>query len=581
MPEISPTDAKALCARLIADALETAWPESAAAAVVLDRPNNAQHGDYACNVALQLARALKRSPRDIAAAIVAALPPSPYVEKAEIAGAGFINLFLALSFKQRVVTEVLAQAGDYGKSLLGRRKKVQVEFVSANPTGPLHVGHGRGAAYGASLCNVLDAAGFAVEREYYVNDAGRQMDILALSTWLRYLELAGETVEFPANAYRGDYIRDMARALYGERGSRYVKPVAELVRGAPDDATEPEARLDALISRAKSLLGGNYEEVHVYALGRQLADCREDLTQFGVTFDTWYSERSLYDSGKVARAVARLAEGGHIYEKDGAQWFRSTAFGDEKDRVVQRENGQYTYFASDIAYHIDKFERGYDLVIDVWGADHHGYIPRVQGALEALGLNKEQLTVSLVQFAVLYRNGEKVSMSTRAGEFVTLRELRQEVGDDAARLFYVLRKSDQHLDFDLDLAKSRSNENPVYYIQYAHARVCSVHEQWGGDPAALGAADTAELTSEQERVLLERLIAYPEAVENAARELSPHLIAFYLKDIAADFHSYYNATRILVDDERVKLARLALATAARHVLRNALALLGVSAPEKM
>jgi arginyl-tRNA synthetase len=581
MPEISPTDAKALCARLIADALETAWPESATAAVVLDRPNNAQHGDYACNVALQLARALKRSPRDIAAAIVAALRPSPYLEKAEIAGAGFINLFLALSFKQRVVTEVLAQAGDYGKSLLGRRKKVQVEFVSANPTGPLHVGHGRGAAYGASLCNVLDAAGFAVEREYYVNDAGRQMDILALSTWLRYLELAGETVEFPANAYRGDYIRDMASALYGERGSRYVKPVAELVRAAPDDATEPEARLDALISRAKSLLGGDYEAVHAYALDRQLADCREDLTQFGVTFDTWYSERSLYDSGKVARAVARLAEGGHIYAKDGAQWFRSTAFGDEKDRVVQRENGQYTYFASDIAYHIDKFERGYDLVIDVWGADHHGYIPRVQGALEALGLNKEQLTVSLVQFAVLYRNGEKVSMSTRAGEFVTLRELRQEVGDDAARLFYVLRKSDQHLDFDLDLAKSRSNENPVYYIQYAHARVCSVHEQWGGDPAALGAADTAELTSEQERVLLERLMAYPEAVENAARELSPHLIAFYLKDLAADFHSYYNATRILVDDERVKLARLALATAARHVLRNALALLGVSAPEKM
>jgi arginyl-tRNA synthetase len=581
MPEISPTDAKALCARLIADALEAAWPESAAAAVVLDRPNNAQHGDYACNVALQLARVLKRSPRDIATAIVAALPSSPYLEKAEIAGAGFINLFLALSFKQRVVTEVLAQAGDYGKSLLGRRKRVQVEFVSANPTGPLHVGHGRGAAYGASLCNVLDAAGFAVEREYYVNDAGRQMDILALSTWLRYLEIAGETIEFPSNAYRGDYVHDMARALYGERGTRYVKPGAELVRGAPDDATEPEAHLDALIARAKSLLGGDYEEVHAYALDRQLADCREDLTQFGVTFDTWYSERSLYDSGKVAHAVGRLAEAGHIYKKDGAQWFRSTAFGDEKDRVVQRENGQYTYFASDIAYHVDKFERRYDLVIDVWGADHHGYIPRVQGALEALGLSREQLTVSLVQFAVLYRNGEKVSMSTRAGEFVTLRELRHEVGNDAARLFYVLRKSDQHLDFDLDLAKSRSNENPVYYIQYAHARVCSVHEQWGGDPAALNAADTAALTSGEERVLLERLMAYPEAVENAARELSPHVIAFYLKDLAADFHSYYNATRILIDDERVKLARLALVTAARHVLRNALALLGVSAPEKM
>ena len=581
MPNTSPTDAKALCARLIADALAAAWPEGASAAIVLDRPKDAQHGDYACNVALQLARTLKRPPREIATAIVAAIAPSPYLEKAEIAGAGFINLFLALSFKQRLVAEILAQGADYGSSTLGRRKKVQVEFVSANPTGPLHVGHGRGAAYGASLCNVLDAAGFDVEREYYVNDAGRQMDILALSTWLRYLELAGESVAFPQNAYRGEYVGDMARALHEEHGTRFLRPVAELVRGAPDPAVEPEAHLDALIARAKSLLGGDYDAVHAYALDRQLADCRQDLTDFGVTFDAWYSERSLYDSGKVARAVSRLADAGHVYEKDGAQWFRSTAFGDEKDRVVLRENGQYTYFASDIAYHVDKFERGYDLVIDVWGADHHGYIPRVQGALEALGLNREQLTVALVQFAVLYRNGEKVSMSTRAGEFVTLRELRQEVGNDAARLFYVLRKSDQHLDFDLDLAKSQSNENPVYYIQYAHARVCSVHDQWGGDPAALAAADTTALSSEQERTLLERLMAYPEAVENAARDLAPHVITFYLKDLAADFHSFYNATRILVDDERVKLARLALATAARHVLRNGLALLGVSAPEKM
>jgi arginyl-tRNA synthetase len=277
----------------------------------------------------------------------------------------------------------------------------------------------------------------------------------------------------------------------------------------------------------------------------------------------------------------RLEESGHVYEKDGAKWFRSTAFADEKDRVVQRENGQYTYFASDIAYHLDKFERGYDLVIDVWGADHHGYIARVKGALEALGRNKEQLSVALVQFAVLYRNGEKVSMSTRAGEFVTLRELRREVGNDAARLFYVLRKSDQHLDFDLDLAKSQTNENPVYYIQYAHARVCSVHDQWGGNAAALRDIDTSALTSEHERVLLDRLAFYPEAVENAARELSPHLIAFYLKELAADFHSYYNAARILVAEEPVKLARLALATAVRHVLRNGLALLGVSAPEKM
>jgi arginyl-tRNA synthetase len=570
-----------LCARLIGEALASAWPEGAHASVVLDRPKDAQHGDYACNVALQLARTLKRPPREIAQRIVDALPASPYIEKADIAGAGFINLFLKVGFKQKLVNQVLALGADFGKSTLGRRKKVQVEFVSANPTGPLHVGHGRGAAYGASLANVLGAAGFDVAREYYVNDAGRQMDILALSTWLRYLEIAGESIAFPANAYRGDYVHGMARALYEERGRRYVKPAAEVVAGAPDAATDPEGHLDALIARMKTLLGRDYEDVHGYALERQLADCREDLTGFGVLFDTWYSERSLYDSGRVAQAIARLEEAGHLFEKDGAKWFRSSAFGDEKDRVVQRENGQYTYFASDIAYHLDKFERGYDLVIDVWGADHHGYIARVKGALEALGRNKEQLTVALVQFAVLYRNGEKVSMSTRAGEFVTLRELRQEVGNDAARLFYVLRKSDQHLDFDLDLAKSRTNENPVYYIQYAHARVCSVHEQWGGDASTLVQTDTSALDSEHELAVLDRLAAYPEVVENAARELSPHIVTFYLKELAADFHSYYNSTRILVEDEALKLARLALASAVRHVLRNGLALLGVSAPEKM
>ena len=581
MEERRPADAKASCARLIAEALAKAWPEGVHASIVLERPKDAQHGDYACNVALQLARTLKRAPRDIAQRIIEALPASPYVEKAEIAGAGFINLFLKLSFKQQLVNEVLEKGPDFGKSTSGRRKKVQVEFVSANPTGPLHVGHGRGAAYGASLSNVFDAAGFDVTREYYVNDAGRQMDILAVSTWLRYLELAGEAVAFPPNAYRGDYVHAMARRLYDERGARYVKPVAGLASGTPDAATDPEAHLDALIARTKTLLGRDYEDIHAYALQEQLADCREDLTEFGVLFDAWYSERSLYDSGRVANVIAKLEEGGHVYENDGAKWFRSTAFGDEKDRVVQRENGQYTYFASDIAYHLDKFERGYDLVIDVWGADHHGYIARVKGALEALGRNKEQLTVALVQFAVLYRNGEKVSMSTRAGEFVTLRELRREVGNDAARLFYVLRKSDQHLDFDLDLAKSQTNENPVYYIQYAHARVCSVHEQWNGEAAALREVDTSPLTSEHERVLLDRLAAYPEALENSARELAPHQIAFYLKDLAADFHSYYNATRILVAEEPVKLARLALATAVRHVLRNGLALLGVSAPEKM
>jgi arginyl-tRNA synthetase len=581
MTQAPPPDTKAHLVELLSAALKSVAPDQPGASIVLDRPKLAQHGDYACNLALQLAKPLKRSPRDIAAQLIAALPASPYLEKAEIAGAGFINLFLQHSCKQRIVNHILQSGADYGKNNLGRKRKVQIEFVSANPTGPLHVGHGRGAAFGASLANVLTAAGFYVVREYYVNDAGRQMDILALSTWLRYLQLAGETVPFPPNAYQGDYVRDMAQQILTAHGRHYVRPAAQVLAGAADPATDAEAHLDGLIANAKRLLGGDYEYIHAHALNEQLADCRDDLTEFGVTFDHWFSERTLFDSGMVERAINRLEEHGHIYLQDGAKWFRSSHFGDEKDRVVQRENGQYTYFASDIAYHLNKFERGFDLVIDVWGADHHGYIPRVKGALQAFGLNQEQLMVALVQFAVLYRNGQKVSMSTRAGEFVTLRELRHEVGNDAARFFYVLRKSDQHLDFDLDLAKSQSNENPVYYIQYAHARVCSVHEQWGGDAASLSQTDTSTLTSEHEFALLARLIEYPEAVEAAARDLAPHVIAFYLKDLAAEFHSYYNATRVLVDEEPLRLARLALVTAARQVLRNGLLLLGVSAPEKM
>ena len=581
MQSARPTDAKAFCADLIQQALAQALPGAEYPSLTLERPKDAKHGDYACNVAMQLARALKRNPREIAQSIVAALPRSPFLDKAEVAGAGFINIFLKRDFKQLIVKEVLASGAAFGTTASGAGKRVQIEFVSANPTGPLHVGHGRGAAFGASLANVLTAAGYRVEREYYVNDAGRQMDILAVSTWLRYLELAGESVPFPPNGYRGEYVKAMAVALSQQHGDRYVRRSADVTAALPAVDAEPEAHLDGLIARAKQLLGEDYETIHSYALNEQLDDCRADLTEFGVTFDEWFSERSLYDSGAVMRAVEKLVEAGHVYEKDGAQWFRSTAFGDEKDRVVRRENGQYTYFASDIAYHLNKLERGFDIAIDVWGADHHGYIPRVKGALDALGLDKERLVVALVQFAVLYRNGEKVSMSTRAGEFVTLRELRREVGNDAARFFYVLRKSDQHLDFDLDLAKSQTNENPVYYIQYAHARVCSLHEQWNGDAATLGDVDLSPLSSEHELALLERLGAYGDSVANAARDLSPHLIAFYLKDIAADFHSYYNATRILVAEEDVTLARLALATAVRQVLRNGLALLGVSAPERM
>lgn len=574
-------DLRTHCTELFAAALRAIAPDAPPAPVVLEKPKQAQHGDYACSIALQLAKGLQRPPREIAARLVQALPASAYVEKAEIAGPGFINVFLKPAVKRQVVSHILTRGETYGTSSHGAGRRVQVEFVSANPTGPLHVGHGRGAAYGASVANILAAAGYNVSREYYVNDAGRQMDILALSTWLRYLQLNGVDVPFPGNAYRGEYVKTMARQICDAHGARYVRSAETVVAGAPDATADAEGHLDQLIANAKTLLALDYDYIHAHALNEQLADCRDDLTEFGVHFDHWFSERTLFDSGLVEAAVARLEQNGHVYEQDGAKWFRSTSFGDEKDRVVQRENGQYTYFASDIAYHLNKFERRFDTVIDVWGADHHGYVPRVKGALQALDLEPSRLIVALVQFAVLYRDGQKVSMSTRAGEFVTLRELRQEVGNDAARFFYVLRKSDQHLDFDLDLAKAQTNENPVYYVQYAHARVCSVYDQWGEDTATLSSAAVDALQSEPELRLLERLMEYPEVLENAARELAPHAIAFYLRDLAAEFHSYYNGTRILVEDEAVKLARLALAGAVRRVLANGLGLLGVSAPEKM
>jgi arginyl-tRNA synthetase len=566
---------------LLRAALASVAPDSGDAVITLERPKQAAHGDFASNLALQLAKPLRRNPRDIAARLVTELPRSPLVARAEVAGAGFINFTLAPAAKLAIVHTVLAQGADFGRCTLGGGRRLQVEFVSANPTGPLHVGHGRGAAYGASLASLLDFAGWKVTREFYVNDAGRQMDILALSTWLRYLELHGSTLPFPKNAYQGGYVRDMAAAIQKAHGTRYCRDTAHVLDGAPDAEADAEGHLDALIANAKRLLGDDYAYVHGFALTEQLGDAREDLAEFGVHFDHWFSEKSLFDTGLVEKAVALLEKRGHVYEQDGAKWFRSTAFGDEKDRVVQRENGLYTYFASDIAYHLNKYERGFDRIIDIWGADHHGYIPRVKGALQALGLDPSRLEVALVQFAVLYRDGQKTSMSTRAGEFVTLRALRGEVGNDACRFFYVLRKSDQHLDFDLDLAKSQTNENPVYYIQYAHARIASVLAQWGGDAARLAGADLAPLGNPRELALCARLAEFPEAVENAARDCAPHLIAFYLKDLAGEFHSYYNAERFLVDDARLREARLALALAVRRVLANGLAILGVSAPESM
>ena len=574
-------DPKTQLADLLRAALISVAPEQAETPINLERPKQAGHGDFASNLALQLAKPLKRNPRELAALLLAELPKSPLVAKTEVAGAGFINFTLASDAKTAVVAAVLGAGEAYGRGVKAG-VKVQVEFVSANPTGPLHVGHGRGAAYGASLADVLDFAGFDVTREYYINDAGRQMDILALSTWLRYLDLFGIAIAFPPNAYQGDYVKDMAAQIKTGHADRFAQvTAADVLAGAPSVEADKEGHLDALIANAKRLLGPDYAWVHGFALNEQLGDGREDLKEFGVTFDMWFSERSLFDTGLVEKAVAELEARGHLYEQDGAKWFRSTAFGDEKDRVVQRENGLFTYFASDIAYHANKYERGFDRIIDIWGADHHGYIPRVKGALTALGLPPEKLDVALVQFAVLYRDGQKAAMSTRSGEFVTLRELRSEVGNDACRFFYVLRKADQHLDFDLDLAKSQSNENPVYYIQYAHARLCSVLGQWNGVLADLADADLGRLDNERELALCARLTAFPEVVQSAASDYAPHQIAFYLKDLAGEFHSYYNAERMLVDDEGLKLARLALAAAVRQVIRNGLALLGVSAPDSM
>lgn len=553
--------------------------------IEIARTKQANHGDYSCNLAMQLAKTLHKNPREIAQMLIDAMPASEYLDKVEVAGAGFINFFIKNEAKRAYLNHILRQGNRYGASNFGGGEKIQIEFVSANPTGPLHVGHGRGAAFGASLANVLAKAGFAVTREFYVNDAGRQMDILALSTWLRYLELNGVHIPFPENAYQGEYVKDMAKLIYQAHADRYVHQPENLLDGLPESAYEvavtTDEHLDRLIANAKKILDQDYTYIHHFVLTEQLGDCRNDLMEFGVEFDIWFSEQSLFDNGLVAQAVQLLDEKNHLYRQDGALWFHSTQFGDEKDRVVQRENGQFTYFASDIAYHLNKFERGFSRVINIWGADHHGYIPRVKGALQALEQDPEKLKIALVQFAVLYRDGKKAPMSTRSGEFVTLRELRHEVGDDAARFFYVMRKSDQHLDFDLDLAKSQSNENPVYYVQYAHARICSVLIQWDGDVASLVDADKDLLTTPDELALLQRLIDFPDTVESAAKELAPHLIAFYLRELASEFHSYYNSTHFLVSDIPLMEARLALVTSIRHVLRNGLELLGVSAPEKM
>jgi arginyl-tRNA synthetase len=556
--------------------------------VSVERTRDTQHGDFATNVALRLAKAARRNPRELAQAIIAALPPNPLVARTEVAGAGFINFFLSPGAYSQELARIHDLGDRYGRSTVGQGERVLLEFVSANPTGPLHVGHGRQAAYGATLANILNAIGFKVDREYYINDAGRQTDILAVSTWLRYLELGGQEIPFPANGYRGEYVWPIAQYLRSKVGDKLQRPKDVVLANLPDDAPagDKEVYIDALIERARELIGADgFRSVLDVALEQMLADIRDDLGQFGVTFESWYSERALGESGAIDRALSRLEEQGRLYEKDGATWFRATEFGDEKDRVVVRENGVKTYFASDIAYHLEKRERGFERLIDVLGADHHGYVARVRAGLEAMGEPGDSLEVNLIQLVSLYRGGEKVPMGKREGQFVTLRELRDEVGNDACRFFYLMRSHDQPLDFDLELAKSRTNENPVYYIQYAHARVSSVMKQLSARgyeyDRAEGLAAADSLVGEYEQAVLTSLARYPEVLEMAGSNRAPHTLVHYLRDLANTFHTYYNAEQFIVPDAKARNSRLALVEGVRQVIRNGLTLLGVSSPESM
>jgi arginyl-tRNA synthetase len=579
--------------RLLREALRSLVPSVLAepadpAQVVVERARDPQHGDFASNIAMRLAKAARKNPRELAQAIVAAIPANDLITKAEIAGAGFINFRLVKNAWVAEVRKVAMQGAAYGRSDIGAGRKVMIEFVSANPTGPMHVGHGRGAAYGATLGNLLEATGHDLYREYYINDAGRQIDILALSVYLRYLELCGERVIFPSNGYRADYILPVAKALHAQRGDALRRPGAEVLRGAPADAPagDKDKHIDGLIDNARRLLGAQeFDSIVLFGRDAMLADIRNDLDEFGVHFDRWFSERELNKSGAVDRGIDALRASGHMYTRDGAEWFKSTDYGDDEDRVVIRANGEKTYFASDIAYHYDKRLRGHDLLIDVWGADHHGYVTRVRGALQALGAPAECFEVTLMQLVSLFRGGEKLSMGKREGNFVTLRDLRNEVGNDACRFFYLMRSHDQALDFDLELAKSRSNENPVYYVQYAHARVCSVMKELTARgysyDAAAGSQSLARLETPHELAVITALSKYPETLEQAALNRAPHSLVHYLRDLANTLHTYYNAEKWIVEDATLRNARIALVLALQQVIRNGLEILGVSAPESM
>ncbi len=558
--------------------------------IAIETARDPRHGDFASNVALAAAKAAGLKPRDLAQMLIDHLPSSPSVAAVEIAGPGFINFRVSKDVFRRLLADILAQGERYGcREPKSSGQRVLLEYVSANPTGPLHVGHGRLAAYGATLGNLLETQGHEVHREYYVNDAGRQMQILAASVWLRYLQQQDEALPFPVNGYRGDYIVAIAEALAARDGDSLRHPTSAVLGDLPADETDggdKERYIDAIIERARELLGADtYQAVLALALEHILGDIRDDLGEFGVHFDEWFSEKRLMDEALIEHALEKLQASGQVVEREGALWFRATAYGDDKDRVVRRENGVTTYFASDIAYHLNKRERGYDLLLDVLGSDHHGYVARVRAGLDAMGEPPESLEVQLVQFVALYRGKVKQQMSTRSGQFVTLRDLREEVGNDAARFFYVSRGNDQHLDFDLDLAVERSNENPVYYLQYAHARVCSMarkaEEAGHAYTTEQGLQQTQALREPAEQAIMRTLERYPDIVRAAAEKRAPQLLLHYLRELAHEFHSYYNAHKVLVDDDALRNARLTLSHAARQVIANGLHLLGVQAPQSM
>ncbi len=557
--------------------------------IQIDSTKDKQHGDFATNIAMIVAKLSQKKPRDIAERIIQLIPASPYIQKTEVAGPGFINFFLSPQALTEIIERILTEKEAFGLSKMGRGKRILVEFVSSNPTGPLHVGHGRHAALGAIVCNLLDAVGFKTYREYYINDAGRQVDILTVSVWLRYLTICGENnIVFPANAYRGDYVIGIAQAVYAEHGRRFYTPATPIFDNLPKDEPQggdKEIYIDAIIERAKKLLGDKYTTLFNLSVDSMVAEMKEDLEEFGVHFDNWFSERQFVATDVVHKLLDKLNASGHTYKRDEALWFRATDFGHEKDRVLVRSNGVHTYFVNDLAYHLNKFERGFDLAIIVLGADHHGYAQHMKAGIEACGVNPERWIYLLLQFVTLYRSGQQVQMSTRGGTFVTLRELREEVGNDAARFFYVMRKAEQPMDFDLDLAKTQSNENPVFYLQYAYARICSVFKQLAERKLdyneANGLAHLDLLTQAHERQLLNTISRYPDIIINAALHYEPHQLTNYLRDLAADFHAYYNSHQFLVEEVALRDARLALIVATRQTLLNGFNILGIAARESM